>query len=594
MWPGLNGRGPNDEAGGLALSPVDDGTVLRGKGWEMRAGLTPWPDEVVRHYVEAGFWRHTALGAWAWTWAERYAERTALVEGDNQITYRELAERSDALALRLLSLGLEPGDNIVVQLPNCWEFVVLFLACQRIGVAPALALAAHRERELSQIATKIQAKAIAVPDRWRDFDHQELAALVAGKLAHPVRVLVAGASVRPEYTDLRALIGPGASPAVDRHRLDQLSPDPLDAAFFLLSGGTTGIPKLIARTHNDYEYAVRQSTRTCGWGLDTVYLAALPIAHAFALGAPGVFGTLSAGGKVVMASSPSPDTAFALIASERVTNTAVTPAVAHRWLEAAVDRAHSLASLETLQIGGSPLAVEVASRIEPELGCRLQQVFGMAEGLICYTRPEDTAEVALATQGRPMSPGDEVRLVDDEDRPVPVGQVGELLSRGPYTIRGYFAESSVNMRAFTGDGWYRSGDLVQQDALGNLIVRGRIKDIINRGGEKVSAEEIETVLGSLPQVKQVSIVPVPDPDLGERACACVVLLPGGSLDLAEVRAACDRMGLAHFKAPEQIEFFEDLPLTPVGKVDKKALRNQATQPRATGSAGGGQTSPGLE
>src|SRR5690606_32527412 len=194
-------------------------------------------------------------------------------------------------------------------------------------------------------------------------------------------------------------------------------------------------------------------------------LAALPAAHNFPMSSPGFLGVLHAGGTVVLAPDPSPKSALALIETERVTITAVVPPIALLWLDAVehgTQRDRDLSSLRVLQVGGAKFAPEAARRVRPVLGCTLQQVFGMAEGLVNYTRLDDPEDIATTTQGRPLSPADEIRIVDDADRPVPDGEVGHLLTRGPYTIRGYYRADEHNAAAFTADGFYRTGDLVRR------------------------------------------------------------------------------------------------------------------------------------
>jgi len=308
-----------------------------------------------------------------------------------------------------------------------------------------------------------------------------------------------------------------------------------------------------------------------------VYLVSLPAGHNFPLACPGILGTLLAGGQVVMLPSPEPARAFHTIAAEGVTHTAVVPAVANRWLEYATElpawqRADQLRTLRVLQVGGARIPDELARRVRPVLGATLQQVFGMAEGLLNYTRLDDPDSVICGTQGRPMSPDDEVRLVDELDRDVPDGEPGTLLTRGPYTPRGYYQAAEQNARAFTADGWYRSGDICRRTPEGNLVVEGRDKDMINRGGENVSAEEVENLVYRLPAVSQVAAVAMPDPVLGERVCVYVVPRPGATVTLAEIRAALEAAEVARFKLPEHLVTVADLPVTKVGKIDKKALR----------------------
>jgi 2,3-dihydroxybenzoate-AMP ligase len=537
----------------------------------------PWPDDVANRYVAAGYWRGVPLGRLVREVADRVPGAIAVVDAASgtRLTYADLVDRADAAAARLLGLGLAAGDRIVVQLGNSWEFVVLTLACLRAGIVPVMALPAHRKHELTHLARHSEAAAIAVPDRMRDFDHQslahELAADVRAATGGPWHVLVAGDDIAVDSVDLRALCGPGADPEGDRRRFDAAEPDSRAVAVFLLSGGTTGLPKLIARTHDDYAYNATASAEVTGVAADTVYLVSLPAGHNFPLACPGILGTLLAGGTVVVLPSPEPVRAFATIEREGVTHTAVVPAVAGRWLDHAVEHGPPT-SLQVLQVGGARLADELARRVKPVLGATLQQVFGMAEGLLNFTRLDDPDEIICTTQGRPLSPDDEVRLVDELDQDVPDGEPGSLLTRGPYTPRGYYKAAEQNARAFTPDGWYRSGDICRRTGDGYLVVEGRDKDMINRGGEKISAEEVENLVYQLAAVNQVAAVAMPDTALGERICLYVVPRPGITVTLDEIRAAMEALGVARFKLPEHLVLVDELAATKVGKIDKKALR----------------------
>lgn len=547
-------------------SPIRDHTV-------------PWPDADAARYVAEGYWAGVPLGDLLWAAFDRTPRAPALVDpgAGVRLTHAELAGRADALAGRLLDLGLAPGDRIVVQLPNGWEFTVLTLACLRAGIVPVMALPAHRRTELGYLAEHAEAAAIAVPGTLRGFDHQALAHSLGPGVREatggPWHVLVADSSPSAGSLDLRALSAPPADPAAARARLDAVRPGSRDVAVFLLSGGTTGLPKLIARTHDDYAYNARASAAVAGVTASSVYLVSLPAGHNFPLACPGILGTLLAGGTVVMLPSPDPPGAFAVIAAEGVTHTAVVPAIAGRWLEhAAAAGSGQLASLRVLQVGGARIADELARRVEPVLGARLQQVFGMAEGLLNYTRLDDPPDVICGTQGRPLCAADEVRLVDENDRDVGAGEPGSLLTRGPYTPRGYYRAPEQNARAFTADGWYRSGDICRMTPEGNLIVEGRDKDMINRGGENVSAEEVENLLYRLPEVSEVAAVAMPDPELGERVCVYVVTRPGAELTLERIRASMEETGVARYKFPERLVLVDELPATKVGKIDKNALR----------------------
>ena len=544
-----------------AVSPVAEGTVS-------------WPEEAVRQYVARGWWRGLALGTELWSAASARLDAPAVVDGELQLTYRSALARADALATKLTGdLGLRRGDRIVVQLPNCWQFVVLLLGCLRAGVIPVMALPAHRRHELAHLIDHSEAAAIAVPGKVRDFDHQQMAGDLAAGCPTLRLVLTTSATVRAGSTDLTALCAEPADAAAARQRWDADPPGCRDVALFLLSGGTTGLPKLIARTHDDYAYNARASAELCRLGPDTVYLTALPASHNFPLACPGILGTMLSGGRVVMLPSPEPERAFPAIAAERVSVTAAVPAIAQRWIRHAREHgADQVRTLTLLQVGGARLPDEIARQVRPVLGSTLQQVFGMAEGLLNYTRLDDPEDVICTTQGRPLSEGDEVRLVDGLGHDVSEGEPGSLLTRGPYTPRGYYRAAEQNARAFTADGWYRSGDIVRRRPDGNLVVEGRDKDMINRGGEKISAEEVENLVYQIPQIAEVAAVAMPDPELGERVCIYAVLAPGGELTLDDVRSVMAAAGAARFKWPERLEIVPELPRTKVGKIDKKALR----------------------
>ncbi|MEV4054564.1 AMP-binding protein [Amycolatopsis sp. NPDC049688] len=535
-------------------------------------GVVPWPADLAHAYRAAGCWRGRPLGSALWEWAARRPGRVAVVDGDVRLTYRDLAEHADGLATGLAASGLARGDTVLVQLPNQWEFVVVTLACFRLGLVPVMMLPPHREHELASIGAHVRAKAIFVPDTWKGYDHQDLAERVAATLPHPVRVLVVGDEVRAGHVDVRGLIKQSGDPVARRQWLDEHAPSGSDVAVFLLSGGTTGTPKVIARTHDDYEYNIRRCAAACGFTPETVYLAVLPAGHNFPLANPGILGALYAGGRAVLLPSPRPEAVFEAIEAEGVTATSAVPAVALRWIEAAAGNTRDLSSLQHLHVGGSVLAPEVAARIGPALGCGLQQVYGMAEGLVCYTAPGAPDEEAHRTQGKPISPFDELRLVGPDGEQVAPGEVGELLTRGPYTPRGYFGVPEVNRQVFTPDGWFRTGDLVRITPEGNLVVCGRVKDLINRGGEKISAAEVELLAQELPAVAEAAAVPMPDPELGERVCLFVRLHPGFSLTLQELCEALTTRGLAAFKLPERLEVLDAFRHTAVGKADKKVLK----------------------
>ncbi|CAG7594848.1 2,3-dihydroxybenzoate-AMP ligase [Paenibacillus solanacearum] len=543
-----------------------------------------WPSDKAAEYCSAGLWEGLTFSDMLADRAARYSEKTAVISGENRLSYAALYDQAGRLAEGFLQLGVKPTDRVVVQMTNRYEFFTVIFALFRIGALPVFALPLHRLSEIRYLCEFSEAKAYVIPDTEAGFDYRGLAAQVKEQVPTLRHVLVAGEPGAFPFLSLEKLM----KQAGKRHE-EPYWPSYVESghvAFLQLSGGSTGLPKLIPRTHDDYMYSLRRSNEICGITEQSVYMAALPVAHNFPLSSPGVLGTLYAGGTVVLAPRPSPDDAFPLVAKERVSITALVPPLALVWLEAAVQRRPDLSSLQVLQVGGAKFSAEAASRVQRVLGCRLQQVYGMAEGLVNYTRLDDANDIVVNTQGRPMSDWDEIRVVDEDDAQVAPGEVGELLTRGPYTIRGYYKAEAHNAKAFTADGYYRTGDLVKVSEQGYLVVDGRVKDQINRGGDKIAAEEVENHLLAHPAVFDASLVAMPDALLGERACAFIILREGLVATGADLKAYLRGRGLSAYKIPDRFEFTDAFPQTNVGKVSKKALREslQAQMSAPTGAS----------
>ncbi|MFG2184019.1 (2,3-dihydroxybenzoyl)adenylate synthase [Nocardia iowensis] len=525
-----------------------------------RDGYVPFPAEAADAYRAAGYWTGRPLDDLLRETARRHPHRPALLDADGARSYAWLDAAADRMAHGLLALGIAPGDRVVVQLPNVPEFLTVLFGLLRAGIIPVLTLPAHRRAEIEHLAALSGAVAYIAVDRLGDFDYRELAATVRTAVPSLRHVLILGEA--GSDIELNSVPREGGSlPAID----------PSDIALMLVSGGTTGLPKLIARTHDDYLYNATASAEVCALTEDDVYLATLPAAHNFPLACPGILGTVSVGGAITFVTDPSPESAFAVIERHQVTVTAVVPPLAQLWCAATEWEEADLSSLRLLQVGGARLAEVNAREVTPALGATLQQVFGMAEGLLNYTRLDDAAELLHTTQGRALSPADEIRVVDADGNDVAPGDEGELLTKGPYTIRGYYRAPEHNARAFTPDGYYRSGDLVRRLPSGHLVVSGRIKDVINRGGENISCDELEEHLLAHPAVRHAAAVGLPDAALGEKVCA-VLVVDDAMPTLAEIKTFLTTRGLATYKLPDVLRQATELPITAVGKIDKKALR----------------------
>lgn len=535
---------------------------------------TPWPAPFARRYLAQGYWQAQSLADLLEARARAFPERTFVTDAGGTLGYADVDRLATRVAMHLLDLGLAPRDIVLLQLPNIREFVIVFFALQKIGVIPVMCLPPHRAGELTSFARVTGAKAYFFPQRFRSFDYLPMARGIQAA-APDLRWLVAtgdgseaGVSYLSRWTEEEAAL---------RHvngALAALRPDPFEVAFFLLSGGTTGVPKLIPRTHADYLCNARECVRVLGWDVDTRFVVALPAAHNFPLGAPGMLAALAAGGSIALCAATDPESVFEAIAHQKGTWLGLSPALLINLLNSPARHRYDLGSMRHVYAGGQKMLPELVDRARATWPFAVVgHAFGMAEGLTNLSRPDDPVAIVRETQGRPVSPADEIRVVDDNGNDVAPGAVGELITRGPYTIRGYYKSPQQNAIAFTSDGFYRTGDMVRLHPTGNLVVEGRRKDLINRGGEKISAEEIENLMLGHEHVHMAALVAMPDPVMGERGCAFVIPKPGCSLTLAQLSGYLLGKEIAKFKLPERLEIVDAFPLTGMGKVSKKELRN---------------------
>ncbi|OBI40785.1 2,3-dihydroxybenzoate-AMP ligase [Mycobacterium kyorinense] len=534
------------------------------------AGFIPFPPDRVARYRAAGFWTGDCLDSILRQAATAWPDRVGVVDAVSSHTYAELDQLVDRAAAAFAIRGIAPADRVLLDLPNSCQFAVALFGLLRAGAIPVMCLPGHRLAELSHFAEVSGAVGLVVAETANGFDYRPLAEQLVA--AHPaLRQVVVDGDPGP-FSSFAELLAdaPAAGPAAP-------VADTTLPALLLASGGTTGLPKLIPRTHDDYRYNATASAQLCRLTGDDVYLVALPAAHNFPLACPGLLGAMSVGATTVFIADPSPEAAFATIARHRVTVTALVPALATLWVEACDWEPVTPDSLRLLQVGGSKLAAEDARRIRATLTPGLQQVFGMAEGLVNYTRLDDPVAVVDHTQGRPLCEADEVRIVDEAGIDVADGAEGELLVRGPYTLNGYFRAEAANQRSFTPDGFFRTGDRVRRSVDGYLEVTGRVKDVIQRAGETIAAADLEEHLVTHPAIRAAAAVPLPDEYLGEKICAAVIF-DGQPIPLAELNRYLDERGVATHTRLDTLVTMTSLPMTPIGKVDKNAIRASVRVP----------------
>jgi 2,3-dihydroxybenzoate-AMP ligase len=535
-------------------------------------GCVPWPEAFARRYRERGYWRGISLFEMLRQSAARTPGKTALIDGERRLSYAQLVGESECLAAGLQALGLRPLDRVIFQFSNGLELMVALFALLRAGVIPVMALPAHRRSEIGHWVEHAGAVAHFVPAATPKFDYVAMARSVAADHAG-IRYIVSAGPASTGVTALEALRDLGKKSGGQSGAASIALPEPAadEVALMLLSGGTTGMPKLIPRTHDDYVYNATQTGTTAGFGPDTVFLAVLPIAHNYTLACPGVLGVLAHGGTAVIAQGTAAEAVFPAIERDRVTVVGATVPLVAKWLDSEQFGRHDLSSLKVFINGGAKLAPELRRRVENRFQCEYQENFGTGEGLINMTRSGDPEAVRFLSSGRPISEADEIKVIDENGNELPEGEIGELAVRGPYTIRGYYKAEAANHDAFTDDGFYRMGDIVRVVA-GYIYLEGRRKDLINRGGEKISCEEVENYILAHPKVMSVCVVAMPDAAFGEKACAFAILREGCALTHEELVAFLQGRDIARFKLPERLEIVTEFPISPAGKILRRDLR----------------------
>ncbi|WP_031470025.1 AMP-binding protein [Sciscionella sediminilitoris] len=536
-------------------------------------GLVGYPEALRERYRAAGIWAGRSLDEELR--AARYgsAPLPALVTAAGRWSYGQLDTLCERFARGLLArTALRPGDAVMFSMGNTAETVVAYYGALRAGLVPVCTLPQHGAREIGVLAGHTGARGHFVQ---ADFRGQDLLAMAAA-------VTETEGTAR-ELVVFRGTAPPGAHEYLDLLEAGDTAPSPpaapdLDApVVYQLSGGTTGLPKIAPRLHEEYAYNARQWAARLGWSPRTTVLYPLPIMHNAGIALALQPAHLS-GARVVLTGKADVDSILDAIEAERPNVLPlVPPAVAIRLLEHPRTPTVDLSCIEEFIVGGQKLPLEVADRLENELGLPLRQMFGMAEGMFFLTPSDAAPEVRQRTVGEPISEDDEVRVYGiGTETEVPDGVEGELCARGPYTIRGYYRAGEHNREAFTADGFYRTGDLAARRRIEGGVyysIEGRIKDVINRGVEKIHAEEVEDLIVRHPAVADAAVVAMPDRELGERACAYLVLAEGAEpLDVAALAEHLRSCGLAKYKLPERVELLEAFPLTNVGKVAKKTLR----------------------
>ncbi|OFS89048.1 hypothetical protein HMPREF3144_01240 [Oligella sp. HMSC05A10] len=520
--------------------------------------FTLFPQERAETYIANGLWQGESLFEFFERSCQKFATNTALVLGEDEVSYEAFYFKALAWGEWLHEQGVRKDDLVVLQSANVLEFFYVLFGLYYLGALPIFCLDGHRSYEIGHIAKFSQARVyLRLCKHESDSTAEQIIHHFSGDLPHLEIIKTVFQGELPQCDG-------------DRSKLKEKTHyQPVDSravAFLQLSGGTTGLPKLIPRTHDDYLYSVRESAVVANLQQDTKHLLVLPVSHNFPMSSPGFLGVIYAGATLVIADNSSPTECFGLIERHKITQTSLVPSLVVAWLNSAMIDKFDLSSLEVVQVGGAKFSSELAARLLDTLDLTLQQVYGMAEGLVNYTRLDDNREVQINTQGKRLSDFDEIQILDLEGKVLGVGEVGVITTRGPYTINAYFAPDEVNKRSFTEDGFYITGDLGYLDENNNITVTGRLKEVINRAGEKIMPSEIEELLYAHPDVKDVLVTGVPDELLGEKICVQIITDKPDNFNLVKVRKYLTQQHIALNKLPDVVSVVDEFDFTLIGKV----------------------------
>ena len=534
-------------------------------------GFTPYKKEDAERYNKYRWWSGITFGDILDKAADVYPDKEALVDTTSRLTYSHLRSQANRLAVALMQLGIKPQERVLLQLPNWNEFICSFFAIQKIGAIDVLLLARHAQVEIDHICGITGATTWIVAEKYGNIDYRPIIDKVLKANPNLKRVILVRSEDNHQFLRLEDLIENAELSESNLQCLAERRPDPMEVAHMGPTGGTTGLPKVSARTHNDYicrsEYTAR------AWELthnDTTIIVA-PAGHDLSF-CNAICSTLFMFGKLVMLDATEPEDILHAIQEEKVTAVAWVPALAHRLVEFEHLENYNVSSLQKMMCGGQAVTPELVKDVNAKLGCKMINGYGGTEGHQVFTRLNDDQTTIHTHVGRPTCPYTTYKVIGENGEEMPLNTPGGLIVKGPDIFTGYYNSPEENKGAFTGDGFFITGDQAKIDESGNITLTGRFRDMIKRGGENISPVEIEELMIAHPDIDQVSVVGMPDPVLSERICAYVQPKPGKKPAFEDIIAFLKKEGASVLQLPERIEYMDKLPLTKANKPDKKPLR----------------------
>lgn len=530
-------------------------------------------DEVLERYEKLGYLNGKTLTEELFEVINKHKDKIAIIDSENKLSYCELKNNSENYAKLFLRKGIKTGDNVLLQLPNKAEFISILIGLLIIGAHPVLLLPSHREKEIISVAQSTKPVAYICLEEHMGFNYVNMVEKIIQQLSSIKYVF---SDIKSEYKKANVSFYNFNDKNSEHQVLGDNKISARDIAIFLLSGGTTSMPKVIPRIHESYVYDAKASAKRCEFDENTIYMAVLSVAHDYPLASPGILGTLLSGGTVVLCETSSFDEAFNNIEKYKVTCTSIVPAIANIWSEAVEWYQADFSSLKQILIGAAKLDINVGKKLVESMDVKIQQGYGLGEGITCFTSLSDNLYTALNSQGKPVSSGDEIKIVDKNGNDVPQGTAGELLEKGPYTFFGYYNNDELNKNIFTEDGFFKTGDKAYIDENGNIVISGRVKEQINRAGENIIPSEIEQLLKQHHAIKDATVFGQEDPRLGEKTIACIIS-EDKDIKRNEISSFFSKNGVANYKVPDEIYVVDKFIYTNIGKVDKKNMKAMIEQ-----------------
>ena len=543
-------------------------------------GFEPYRKEDAEKYNRYRWWLGITWGDMLDKATDLYPDKEGLIDDTSRFTYGELRKKVDRLAIGFMALGIKERDFVLLQIPNWHEYVFAFFALQKIGAIPVLLIARHGLAEIKHVCGLTHPVAWIGPVRYRNTDFLSILAEVKSEAGGLESLISVRSGANPGFVSLEEVMDRKEPTDADVQALAARRPDPMEVSMILLTGGTTGLPKAVPRTHNDYISSVEYHSRAWEITSDDVVLTVAPVSHAQGMHT-GVGGAFFNFAKYVLTDSTDAGDICRVIERERVTAFPTVPALVQRIVSLENLGDYNLGSLKKIYAGGAPSTPELVRSVYERIGCKFVNTLGAAEGLGSMTRLHADLETICTTVGQKDCPYAQYKAVDLDGHEVQPGHEGELLAKGPGIFSGYFKSEEDNRKTFTSDGFFKTGDLAKIDGSGTMTITGRIKETILRGGETISAVAIERMISSHPGVAEAAVIGMPDKIFGERICAYVTLKEGASLSFQELVAYLKSIGASVLQMPERLEIIDAVPLTKIGKADKKALKEDIAKKLAS-------------